>query len=116
MSKNVQIVFALVLLGVSGFVTYRWWTSAASGTQDMAIMTSWICKNPECGLDFEMTTDELIKKRVPGTAAIPCPKCGQIKTRRAYKCPNPECGRNNQTVGHDDIPEFCQFCKEPLIP
>ena len=85
MNKNVQVVLALVLLAVSGFVTYRWWTSTGSGMQNMAIMISWICKNPDCGQDFDMSTAEVIKNSAPGTSAVACPKCGEIKTRRARK-------------------------------
>ena len=111
MSRNLQIAFTVVALGASGFMAYRWWTKPSAGSQNLTIQIAWICKNADCGVDFSMTTAEVIKKQAPGTSVVPCPKCGGLKTRRAHKCLS--CGKNNQSVGHGDAPEICAFCNEP---
>ena len=113
MSQKTQIGLIVVLLGVAGYMGYRWWTSPSAGTQDMSFKIAWVCKNADCGKDFDLTTAEIIKQKVPGTSVVPCPHCGEIKTARGHKCPN--CERNNQSVGHGDAPEVCGHCGESMM-
>ncbi len=115
MSQKIQVGLVVVLLGGAGYMGYRWWTQPSAGTQDMSSRIAWICKNADCGKDFDITRKEYTKMRVPGTATVPCPHCDEIKTARAQKCPNPDCGRNNQTVGHDDTPSICEFCQKTMM-
>ena len=115
MNQKVMLGFALIVLAVGVFGIYRWWSTPGSGTQSMEIQIPWICKNPECGKDFDLTTGEYAKMRVPGTSVVPCPHCGEIKTARGHKCPNPDCGRNSQSVGHGDAPEKCPHCGASMM-
>ena len=115
MSQKIQVGLVVVLLGVAGYMGYRWWTKPSAGMQNMGIQIAWVCKNADCGKDFELSRAEYVKKRVPGTSTVPCPHCGEIKTARGHKCPNPSCLRNNQSVGHGDAPEVCAHCGKSMM-
>lgn len=115
MNQKIQVGLVVVLLGVAGYLGYRWWTTPGAGTQDMSIKIAWLCKNADCGKDFELTAAEFSKQRVPGTAIVACPHCGEIRTARGYSCPNPDCGRTNQSVGHGSAPEVCVHCGKSMI-
>ena len=114
MNQKVLLGFAVVVFAVGGFGVYRWWSQPGSGSQNMEMRIPWVCKNPDCGQDFDLTAAEVVKRKVKGAAVVPCVHCGEIKTARAHKCF--ECNGNSQSVGHGDPPRECRPCGASMTP
>lgn len=111
-SQTFKIAIVVLGFGVAGVFFYRWFTTAPEGQHDVSQLTYWVCANPECEVDFEMSIATVLKlnKKYPGP--VPCPECSKQLSKRAHKCFS--CGANNRSVGHGDPPKKCSKCGEPM--
>ena len=78
-----------------------------------------LCMNEECGMDFEMTTEEYREQMMQGgmmgpgpmaQAPIECPECSMQSAFRAMKCK--ECETIfMQDYSSGDFPDRCPECE-----
>lgn len=109
--QQIKLVVALVLLAGAGALLYRFFTAPRADGEDLPGGMFWICKNPECGFEFNLSLAETKKQRnIEGR--VPCPKCDERMTAPGFKCP--ACDRVVDPVGHGGVPDNCQYCGEPI--
>jgi len=94
--KVLMIVVFIVCLAAAVFLFMKF----GGGSGDIpheayAEMQLVLCRNPECGASYEMTTAEYIERMRerpvgPETPALICKECGEASVYKAIKCP--KCG------------------------
>ncbi len=109
--QRVKLVVALLLLAVAGFLIVRTILAPPEHGEDLPQGTFWICKNPQCQAEFNMSLAEVLKLRGPN-GAVPCPQCQDRRTVRGHLCPS--CQRTYPPVGHSGKPDKCPRCGEPI--
>ena len=101
----------MVLLGAAGVLLFRYFTAASEDGEDLPGGTFWMCRNPDCGFEFNLPL-KTMKEQMNADGRVPCPKCGQHLTKRGFQCP--ACQRVVEPVGHGALPEKCRHCNEPI--
>ena len=75
-------------------------------------LSYWVCRNDDCGGEFEITLAQFQQLSDENEGYVPCPKCQKRTTVRATPCAN--CMRIVPTLEHDRLPDRCPFCEKPI--
>lgn len=90
------IVVALVLLFA--------WHHRSANTPDQPNGTWWICQNPNCKAEFNLTSKQISDWSLHHYGEPKhCPKCNGTDVIRAYKCP--QCGTVYPAEGATQCPK-----------
>ncbi len=115
MSKPLQVVLALALLGAAAYLFLRQ-GGGSDSAEDFPDGVWWICGS--CRHEFAMDRDEVARLyQADPDAPVSCPECGEGRTMRAVKCPLEACAK----VYPDTIQRkliggkvCCPVCEQPL--
>ncbi len=99
---------ALIAAGVITTMNLR----GAANPEGLDRPSFWVCRNVDCGSEFDITLAEFQEQSAANDGYVPCPDCGKRTTVRANPCPS--CLKNVPTLEHDRLPDRCPYCDEPL--
>lgn len=85
--RSIQYTAAALALAGAGVLVWRSLGIAAGTNPDAPQGTLWLCRRPECGRDFTLSTKDLAAfyAQHPDSSP-PCPACSKAETVRAVRC------------------------------
>ena len=115
--RKVMLIIVVVCLVLAGAITAFTWQGGGGGSAKRG-PTTLLCVNPECGVNFELSADEIREEMMnmgpmgPMMMSMPvftCPDCGEKSAYIANVCPECDIVFIPNPTG-DDYPDRCPEC------
>lgn len=109
-----NVILAILAVAALGGAVYLIATRQDNVSDDpresLSQVQVWICRS--CKTDFSMTKQQWMNAANAGT--LGCPQCGSTEMANAVYCPNVECHKAIETIGHGRLPSTCPHCNLDL--